>query len=105
MFGQVQSDAKKRFYQEEAKGIFATHSDESDEIKDPEGHLESWSKRWLTLLDIIHQLSNKSSFEIVKLRQVPSTLSQLKKWSFSHVFSDEAILTPNVEEDSTVKNV
>ena len=56
---------------------------------------------------IFHQIyyNNKSSFEIVKLRQVPSTLSQLKKWCFSHVFSDEAILTPNVEEDSTVKNV
>ena len=60
----------------------------------------------MTLLDILHQLSNnKSSFEIVKLRQVPSTLSKLKKWSFSHVFSDEAILTPSVEEESTVKNV
>ena len=32
------------------------------------------------------------------------TLS-IKKWSFSHVFSGEAILTPNVEEDSTIKNV
>ena len=32
------------------------------------------------------------------------TLS-IKKWSFSHVFSGEAILTPNFEEDSTVKNV
>ena len=44
------------------KRSFATHSDLSVEITDPKIQLKPWSEMWLTLLEILHQLSIKSLF-------------------------------------------
>ena len=41
----------------------------------------------MTRLELLHQLSIKSSSEKVKLRQVPVTLSHIQKIAAYHVFS------------------
>ena len=55
----------------EAKRNLATHSHLAVEITDPKRHLKLWSEMWLTLLKIRHQLSIKSLFEKINMRQVP----------------------------------
>ena len=67
----------------ELKRNFATHSDLSAEITDPERHLKPWSEMWLTLFEILHQLSMKTMFEKVKLRQVPVTGSHTRQFDIS----------------------
>ena len=80
-------------FNREAKWNIATHSDLSVEIKILR-HLKPWSKMWLTLLEILHQLSIEYLPGKFEMRQY---LSQcLITQVVNHVFLGYRIFQPNV---------